>query len=585
MHGSDPLTVQQLLRIENFGRGSLLDLLTNLEEFLNECVQTGPADNDEARGPRARATALPPESVAPSTRTDTPPGPWDEAARLLNTLLATAGELHGSKSLADALSPTHLRLAARMEVADKIRAISIDQLTSGTPGLVSATLSRLSSTLAAASATEHTIIERRLLETPRATLEEVGSDIGVTRERIRQVQVRIERKLQDAIGGNVRIIALTLKESLDPVMTRGDMDRRIGDFLPTEQSLATRILRVALIDETGFTLDDDVYLDERAVALIETIRGLSRTLADDVGLVDENELIARLPSEQWKQYWPWIRARSGLYDLFGLLGIRDSGKARAKAALISLGRPATREEIARMCGFGKNKTGSHLSVIASVVKADKDRWGLKDWVDDEYDGIVGEIIQRIEEDGGTTTTERLLSELPDKFGVNPMSVRTFMQTPKFVIRDGWISLANTSSIQLRNLDDVIDGRDHRGAPYWTFAVEDRFFSGYSVTGVPPEFAKELGCAPDAGKRVRIDNLPDCAELSIRWPLASTTGASLGYLAEPLEYLGLEPGQRARVTIKGPCVVELSADDRNAGESGASEADAILERMMQRRQVL
>ena len=163
------------------------------------------------------------------------------------------------------------------------------------------------------------------------------------------------------------------------------------------------------------------------------------------------------------------------------------------------------------------------------VKADKDRWGLKDWVDDEYDGIVGEIIQRIEEDGGATTTERLLTELPGKFGVNPMSVRAYMQTPKFVIQDGWISLANTSSIQLRDLDDVIDGRDHGGAPYWTFAVENRFFDGYSMTGVPPEFAKALGCAPDAGERVRIDNLPDCAELSIRWPLASTTGASLGYL--------------------------------------------------------
>ena len=122
-------------------------------------------------------------------------------------------------------------------------------------------------------------------------------------------------------------------------------------------------------------------------------------------------------------------------------------------------------------------------------------------------------------------------------------------------------------------------------PYWTFVVEGRFFDGYSVTGVPPEFAKALGCAPDAGERVRIDNLPDCAELSIRWPLASTTGASLGYLAEPLEHLGLEPGHRARVTIKGPRLVELSADDGNPEESRTSEADAILQRMMQRRRVL
>ena len=472
-----------------------------------------------------------------------------------------------------------------MGIAGTIGAVRIDHFTKGTPGLVSATLSLLTRTLEVASETERTIIEHRLLRTPPATLEVVGSQVGVTRERIRQVQARIERKIRAALGRGLRIIAATLKEPLGHVVSQSELEDPIEQLLPADKSLATRILRKALLNEIGFTLDNGVYLDERAMEQLERICASIRRFADDVGLVDEQRLVTSLPSEEWKQWWPWVRERCGLHDLFGSLGIRDSGKARTKAALISIGRPATREEIARMCGFGENKAGSHLSVIPSVVKADKDRWGLRDWVDDEYDGIVGEIIQRIEEDGGATTIERLLTELPGKFGVNPMSVRAYMQTPKFVIRDGWISLANTSSIQLRDLDDVIDGRDHDGAPYWTFAVEDRFFDGYSATGVPPEFAKALGCAPDAGERVRIDNLPDCAELSIRWPLASTTGASLGYLAAPLAHLCLEPGQRARVTIKGPCLVELSADDGNPEESRTSEADAILERMMQRRRVL
>ena len=108
---------------------------------------------------------------------------------------------------------------------------------------------------------------------------------------------------------------------------------------------------------------------------------------------------------------------------------------------------------------------------------------------------------------------------------------------------------------------------------------------YSVVGIPPEFARALGCAPDAGERVQIENLPDCRDLSINWRLASNTGASLGYLAEPLKILGLELGQRARVTIKAPCLVELSAEDGNAEEAETSEADAILERMMRRRRVL
>ena len=585
MEGDDPLTVQELLRVPNFGRQSLRDLLFTVEDFLNECVRIGSTDSREAGEPNERTPTVPNETTDPMTRAEPPRTPWDRAGQLLSPLLAAATELHGAKTFADALNAEFMHLAGRMGIAGAIGAIRIDHLAKGTPGLVSATLSLLARTLDAASETECTIIEHRLLRTPPTTLEVVGSQVGVTRERIRQVQARIERRIHAALGRGLRIIAVTLKEPLGHVVKQSQLEDRIEELLPADGSLATRLLRKALLNEMGFTLDNGVYLDERAMEQLELIRVSIRRLADDVGLVDEQRLVASLPSDEWEQWWSWVRERSGLHDLFGSIGIRDSGKARAKAALISIGRPATREEIARMCGFGENKTGSHLSVIPSVVKADKDRWGLKDWVDDEYEGIVGEIIQRIEEDGGATTTERLLTELPTKFGVNPVSVRAYMQTPKFVIRDGWISLANTSSIQLRDLDDVVDGRDHGDAPYWTFAVEDRFFDGYSVTGVPPEFAKALGCAPDAGERVRIDNLPDSLELSIRWSLASTTGASLGYLAEPLKHLGLAPGQRARVTIKGPCLVELSAHDGNAEESRTSEADAILERMMQRRRVL
>ena len=585
MEGDCPLTVWRLLRLQNFGRRSLRDLLYTVENYLNECVRIGCPDSQEAGEPNEQTLAAPRESAIIESRSQAPRTPWESAGQLLSPLLAAAAELHGARTLADALNPDLMHLAGRMGITAAIGAIRIDHVSRGTSGLVSVTLGRLALTLDAASDTERTIIKHRLLRTPPTTLEVVGSQVGVTRERIRQVQASIERKIHAALGRGLRIIAATLKEPLGGVVSQSELEGRIEQLLPDEESLATGIFRKALLNDMGFTLDNGVYFDARAMEQLERIRASIRGFVDDVGLVDEQRLVASLPSEEWRQWWPWVRERCGLHNLFGFLGIRDTGKARAKAALISIGRPATREEIARVCGFGENKTGSHLSVIPSVVKADKDRWGLKDWVDDEYDGIVGEIIQRIEEDGGATTTERLLTELPDKFGVNPMSVRAYMQTLKFVIRDGWISLANTSSIQLRRLDDVIDGRDHDGAPYWTFAVEDRFFDGYSVTGVPPEFAKALGCAPDDGERVRIHNLPDCPDLSIRWPLSSTTGASLGYLAEPLEHLGMEPGQRVRVTIKGPCLIELSADGGNTEESRTAEADAILERMMRRRRVL
>ena len=586
MEGDSPLTTNDVLRVPNFGWKSLTDLLLTTEDFLKHCMRVGSTGSPLDTGSAGVGTpGTREEGTVSETGAERRPTSRERVIALLSELFATAAELYGVRTLADGLSEETLRLAKRMGSAEEIEAVRIDEMVGAASGLLSVISSRLEQTVDAASEMERMIIAQRLLGMPRATLQEVGSQAGVTRERIRQVQVRLERRIRLALGAGLAVVASTLKDQLGHVASRCDVEGRIEELLSKQQGLGKDLFGRALIEAMGFTLNNGMYLDERGLRELEEIRATTRQLADDVGLVDPDRIEATFPSEEWQKWWPWVREACGLVDLFGSVGIRESGKAWTKAALISIGRPATREEIAEMCGFEKNKTGSHLSVIPSVVKADKDRWGLKEWVDDEYDGIVGEIIQRIHEDGGATTTDRLLRELPEKFGVNPMSVRMYMQTPKFVVDDGWISLASRLSVRLRDLDDVVHGRDENGAPYWTFVVEDRFFDGYSVTGVPPEFAKALGCEPDAGEYARIENLPQCRELSLRWPLASTTGASLGYVADPLRKLGVEAGDRARVTIKGLRLVELGLDDRNAAKPDASEANAILERLMQRRRVL
>ena len=55
--------------------------------------------------------------------------------------------------------------------------------------------------------------------------------------------------------------------------------------------------------------------------------------------------------------------------------------------------------------------------------------------------------------------------LPSKFNVRASRVRAYMYSRKFEIRDGLISVANVSSLQLKHLDDVIDGRDVACAPH------------------------------------------------------------------------------------------------------------------------
>ena len=492
--GDSALTVRDLLGLQNFGRKSLMDLLLGLESFLRECIRNRASIPDQI-GNETEGTSPQRQDVYPPSAPQ-PNSPWERAGNLLASILAAGAELYGTRSLASALHPDLVRLASRMGVSSDLEAVPLQELVDGTGGLASVASARLATVLETLSMAEHAIVEHRILRAPAKTLEEIGSEVGVTRERIRQLQKKLEWKVQVALMKELDVLAEVLKDQYGHLVADRQLEDRIQILLPSAPPMATRVFRQALIDKMGYTLHGGVYFDDHVNEVVEQLTSLARRIADDVGLVEEEQLIAALPSPDWCQVWPWIRDRCGWHDLFGQLGLRASSKAQAKAALLSIGRPATREEIGRLCGLSETRVGAYLSTVPSVVRADKERWGLKEWIDDEYDGIVGEIIQRIEEDGGTTTTERLLRELPSKFKVSPASVRSFMQTPKFVIRDGWISLASASTLQLRDLEDVIHGRDRTGDPYWTFVVDSRFLEGYSLTGVPPEFAKALGCEPD-----------------------------------------------------------------------------------------
>ena len=612
--GTAAISVRTLLRTSNFGRIALADLLRSVERYLMDCTLTSTTPEydspQHARPPGASdvateavqeaASARPTEGARPAGASDVateslaslfralPRGTTPSWGYLptdsLRALLATSADVLETATLADVLRPDVVRLAARMGLDNAIGSAPLHEATLRTTSLPAMIAQRLRRTLDSSNEAQSTVVRFRLAQPKPATLHEVGHRLGVSRQRVGQLQQKVERKIRRALGPELQVIADTLSERLDPVVRADELEERIDRIFPDSSEVVQAVMRIALIRAMGFERSDRLYTNARAREVIGSLTARVQELADDVGLVREADLIDRLPDGPWHRFWPWLRRLADLRTLFGVVAIHDNAKSRAKAALLSIGRPATREEVAAICGLSATQTAGAFSNIPSIVKADRDRWALREWVDDEYDGIVGEIIQRIEEDGGATTAERLLSELPAKFNVSPQSVRAYMKSSRFEVRNGSVSLADPGSIRRRDLDDAIHGRDEGGAPYWIFVVEDRYLQGYSVVGVPPEFAKALGCEPDSGVDVRIENLPDCRALSLRWRLSTLTGASLGYLAEPLGLLGLRPGDRARVTIVAAGAARLSPEG-GATPPRRQEADETVARMLKRRRAI
>ena len=480
-------------------------------------------------------------------------GGWARAIPPLERLLAAARDIEGARTLADALRLDPGGLAEALDLRHELGSIDLADLAGGRRAADEA-LSWLAPIAEAMEEREFLIARERIFAPKPATLQELGDRLGVTRERVRQIEARLRGRI--APNRAMRALVGVLGRRWGPVVREDDLERRIGGlFAHAPDPLAT-LAATMLRHELAYSCEDGVCLSAEAVALAGRLKTAAEARADDVGLIDEAALRAELPNESWLPHWETLVARCGFHRLIGSLALRDTQKATVKAALLSVGEPATRDRIASIAGLTLERVGSQLSTIPSVVRADMRHWALDEWVDDTYDGIAAEIIRRIEAGGGATPLKGLIAELPRKYDVAETSVRAYAGAPQFVVEDGMVRLADESELTLRALGEVMDGREDDGARYWTFEANERHFEGYSVLGVPPELAVALGCEPNDSATAAIANLPECRDLSVIWRLTSLAGASLGYVAEPLGRLGVRAGERVRVVLRGPGAVEL-----------------------------
>ncbi len=547
-------------------RTSLLQFLDIAETTLGTSGGPKVSDIPGESGPDSFST----QPVEPSA--DSEDG-WGEAVVLLGWLFALSTELHGSRTLADALESDLGQLMSTLGMAGVFSRIPLSDL-SAQPPIAARTLEALSGFWESLSPVEQLTFESRVARVDPPGLEKVALKANLTRERIRQIHKYLEGYLESDgraadLGRCLRAIAAVVRNRAGSVCTESDLAEGIAEVFPSKSGHAAddsmiEMARQLSRKQVDYNCSNGICLDQNAFNLAEDLTQTAQAIADDTGLIDEDELQSHLPDDTWRKHWDVLLDRIGLHRLNSNLTLRNTGKARVKDALLTIGRPATKKELASVSGINPNRVGGHLSTTKGIVRADKKRWGLSEWVEDEYEGIPAEIVQRIEEDGGATRLERLLEELPRMFGVTENSVRIYVNTPKFLLKDGYVSLAATSTVPLRPLDDVIHGRTPDGRPYWRFKVEERYFHGYSLTGVPPEIANAVGCQPDDRIHLPVADPAGCRPVSVGWRLTSMTGPDVGYLKEPLRQLGARSGQQVLLVIDGPGSVTFRLDEQRSG---------------------
>ncbi len=538
-------TVGMLMRLPNFGITSLLDLMCVLEVAALHGIHPG---RDLSQGlDSAKATEQP--------RPDGQGEPSAPHADAWNLIAAAAQEFRGASTLGDLL---------RLDLSDLVAAAGADAALDEAPleapdsSLSGRAVSSVQACLESMPEVQRLVAVERAVASEPKTLEQLAATAGLSRERMRQLDRKARAQLAGTCGPTLGLLALVAAQRLGPVTTETEIENQVVALLPEspDEPLALEAARRLLFARLDYECRNGICLNGAAAHAAETLKDGAGTLLDDAGLIDADELRGRLDPElhdHWTALVGWI----GWHFLSDHIVPRVTARARVKAALLKIGTSATKAQIAEESSLTEQQVAGALSNIDSVARADKHRWGLRDWIDDVYEGIPAEIVQRINEDGGSTRLNRVLDELPRLFGVSETSVWAYLNTPAFRVEHGWVAEAAEADIQIGHLDDVVSGRDREGRPYWTFEVASRHLDGYSLHGVPPEIAAALGCQFGGRSSAAVRSPAGCQNISIIWRKTSMHGPEIGRLSQALASLQAHDGATMSLIIHGPGAVEFA----------------------------
>ena len=371
VRGSNGLRVGDLIGEAYFGVGSLLQLMCIAESAVRS-----------SRLPEAEfAPELRPHRVADSTAASTK-NPANERSLVdlencrakLFRMLSIVCDLEGVRNLSDVLRPRILSVVGASGVDKELADISLLDLVEEQEIPSRAFYTHLESLVEEFSESEHKVATGRMCIDEQLTLSKLSKDIGVSEERVRHLQQRLERRATELGGAALDAIAGILEWQIGSITKKRLLHQRLMEVFPVKDTLAARMGRGILFSRLDRNPVLGFYLDSQAFKLVEAIRSRAQELADDVGLIDAEELRKLLPNRSWRNHWSQLLACAHITEIEGVPGLRDTQDARIKASMILIGGPSTVREIAAKCHLTIANVKKGLRRIRSVRQVGNDRW-------------------------------------------------------------------------------------------------------------------------------------------------------------------------------------------------------------------
>lgn len=293
------------------------------------------------------------------------------------------------------------------------------------------------------------ILSRRFFSDRPETLDELGRTMGVTRERVRQIEAKVRANMVEALrpGGPLELISAAVRELIGTVLPLSDL----LDFLPalarTVDSAQQPAWRVLDRLDDAYEIEDGWCASPTMVAAQTTTQTQLLELANPHGVVrlgDLGQLNPNVPSNSHRDALvDWLRHCGYAVDGEHVLTRTQSVGDRAASILSIVGSPMSSQELLDRFGI-KRSVGSLRNAMSSddrFERVDRDRWGLAEWGKASYTGIRALVRDEVARAGGRITLETLIERITGMYSVTASSVVAYASAPPFEARGGIVRLA------------------------------------------------------------------------------------------------------------------------------------------------
>lgn len=379
---------------------------------------------------------------------------------------------------------------------------------------------------------------RKLSPSNSPTLESLAKDLGVTRERVRQIEKRVRARIDSLMlepeEWPIGVAALRARKALGPVADIAQL-ASLGRLLdPSGAGFSHqthRMMLVLMLAGPYHRVDNWLVTDEGA-SLTQT--SLEHATEDGPADLDSLAEILSACGIRMALCQGWIEHQKGYRILEGKITRWHGSLAdKAEAVIRIAGEPLTPEQIfERIDEQHKSFRGFKGQLVdARFRRRALNLYGLTEWGGEEYTSVVDEMTEELERQGGSMDLDELATMLAHNFGVSESSVRMYAGGPQFHVdvarrvarRTGDLPLPDSPPLGLTRACFCL----HDG---WALRrTVDHDITRGSGSGLPIAFAKELGLNPEAS--LRLDT--PLGEVTCSWPSHTAHIGSLRAFAKAL----------------------------------------------------